>query len=56
MSRQFNIRVTEASSGAAGAIFWLLVLVALIGGSYLYTHRNTNMSNIAQLQRLVNGK
>ena len=54
MSRQFNIRVTEAKSGAAGALFWLIVVIALLGGSYLYTHRNTsNNDNIAALRRLV---
>ena len=51
MSRQFNIRVTEAKSGA---LFWLVVIIVLIGGSYLYTHRNTSSSdNIAALRRLV---
>ena len=57
MSRQFNIRVTEASNGAASGIFWGLMIIALLVGSYFYTHRNTNTSslndNITKLQRLV---
>ena len=57
MSRQFNIRVTEASSGAAGALFWLLVIIMLIGGAYIYKNHNTNTSdNIARLRHLVSDK